>query len=39
MERKSLNDYVSVYKELLKAGDVQIAYAELVKYVQVKWSA
>lgn len=34
MIRKSLNDYVSAYRELLKVGDVQIAYAELVKYVQ-----
>ncbi|MBE2223223.1 MAG: hypothetical protein IAF02_16900 [Anaerolineae bacterium] len=34
MESKGLNSYVTVYKELLKAGDVQIAYAELVKYVQ-----
>ncbi len=34
MRTKDLNHYVSVYKELLKVGDVQIAYAELVKYVQ-----
>ena len=34
MRTKDLNDYESVYKELLKAGDVQISYAELVKYVQ-----
>lgn len=34
MKRKGLNDYVSAYKEMLKVGDVQIAYAELVKYVQ-----
>ncbi|MEH6556981.1 MAG: hypothetical protein V7459_02490 [Oceanicoccus sp.] len=34
MKTKNLNRYVSVYKELLKSGDVQIAYAELVKYVQ-----
>lgn len=34
MKRKSLNHYVSTYRELLKVGDVQVAYAELVKYVQ-----
>jgi hypothetical protein len=34
MNAKDLNGYVSVYKELLKAGEVQIAYAHLVKYVQ-----
>ncbi|MBP6179676.1 MAG: hypothetical protein KA480_15235, partial [Anaerolineales bacterium] len=34
MKKKKLNYYVSAYKELLKNGDVQVAYAELVKYVQ-----
>lgn len=34
MKTKDLNSYVSAYKELLKAGEVQIAYAQLVKYVQ-----
>lgn len=34
MKTKSLNGYVSTYKELLKAGEVQIAYEQLVKYVQ-----
>ena len=34
MKKKNLNYYVSAYKELLKNGDVQVAYAELVKYVQ-----
>ena len=29
-----MNGCVNVYKELLKEGDVQIAYAGLVKYVQ-----
>lgn len=34
MKTKDLNDYVSAYKELLKTGEVQVAYAQLVKYVQ-----
>lgn len=34
MKKKNLNDFVSAYKELLKNGDIQVAYAELVKYVQ-----
>lgn len=34
MKKKNLNYYVSAYKELLKNGDIQLAYAELVKYVQ-----
>lgn len=34
MTTKDLNGYVSVYKDLLQTGEVQIAYAELVKYVQ-----
>ena len=34
MKKKNLNYFVSAYKELLKNGDVQVAYAELVKYVQ-----
>jgi hypothetical protein len=34
MKTNDLNGYVSVYKELLKVGEVQIAYARLVKYVQ-----
>ncbi len=34
MKKKNLNYFVSAYKELLKNGDVQAAYAELVKYVQ-----
>lgn len=34
MRKKDLNSYVSVYKQLLKEGDVRIAYAGLVKYVQ-----
>tara|TARA_R110001599_G_scaffold24094_1_gene87282 strand:+ start:732 stop:1226 length:495 start_codon:yes stop_codon:yes gene_type:complete len=32
--KKDLNGYVSTYKELLTAGDVQIAYAQMIKYVQ-----
>lgn len=34
MKQNGLNNCVSIYKELLKAGDIQIAYAGLVKYVQ-----
>ena len=34
MKKKDLNDFISAYKELLKNGDLQIAYAALVKYVQ-----
>ncbi len=34
MKKKNLNYFVSAYKELLKDGDVQVAYAELVKYIQ-----
>ena len=34
MQKKNLNYFVSAYKEVLKNGDVQVAYAELVKYVQ-----
>lgn len=34
MVKTDLNGYVSVYKKLLKEGDVQIAYSGLVKYVQ-----
>ena len=30
---KNLNDYVKVYKEQLKKGDILIAYNELVKFV------
>jgi hypothetical protein len=34
MKKKDLNYFISAYKELLKDGDIQVAYAELVKYVQ-----
>ena len=34
MKKKDLNYFVSAYKGLLKNGDIQVAYAELVKYVQ-----
>ena len=34
MKKKNLNHYVTAYKELLINGDVQVAYTELVKYVQ-----
>jgi len=34
MKTKDLNGYVSIYKDLLKTGEVQMAYAQLVKYVQ-----
>ena len=34
MKKKDLNYFVSAYKELLKSGEIQVAYAELVKYVQ-----
>jgi len=34
MKKKNLNYLVSVYKEQLEKGDVQVAYSELVKYVQ-----
>ncbi len=34
MEKTNLNYFVTAYKELLKNGDVQVAYAELVKFVQ-----
>lgn len=34
MKKKNLNYFVAAYKELLKNGDIQVAYAELVKYVQ-----
>ncbi len=34
MKEKNLNYFVSAYKELLKTGEIQVAYAELVKYVQ-----
>ncbi len=34
MKKKNLNYFVSAYKELLKNGDIQTAYAGLVKYVQ-----
>lgn len=34
MKKKNLNYFVSAYKESLKNGDIQVAYAELVKYVQ-----
>lgn len=34
MKEKDLSHCVSVYKKLLKEGDIQIAYAGLVKYVQ-----
>ncbi|WP_312501949.1 DUF7000 family protein [Lacrimispora sp.] len=30
---KSLNDYITVYKEILEQGDIQIAYESLRKYV------
>jgi hypothetical protein len=33
-KKKNLNYFVSAYKESLKNGDVQVAYAKLVKYVQ-----
>jgi len=33
MTKKALSDYVSIYKEQLDKGDIQIAYRELVKYV------
>lgn len=34
LKKKKLNYFVTVYKEVLKSGDVQVAYAGLVKYVQ-----
>lgn len=34
MKTKDLNHYISVYKELLAQRDIQIAYSELMKYVQ-----
>jgi len=34
VKKKNLNYSVTVYKELLKNGDVQVAYAELMKYIQ-----
>ena len=34
MKKKKMNYFVSAYKESLKNGDIQVAYAELVKYVQ-----
>lgn len=34
MKKKNLNYFVAAYKELLKNGDIQVAYTELVKYVQ-----
>jgi hypothetical protein len=34
VKKKNLNYFVSAYKELLKNGDIQVAYTELVKYVQ-----
>lgn len=34
MKTRTLNSYVSVYKEQLQKGDVQAAYAGLVKYLQ-----
>ena len=34
MKKKNLNYFVSAYKGVLKNGDIQVAYAELVKYVQ-----
>ena len=34
MKKKDLNYFVAAYKELLKNGDIQVAYTELVKYVQ-----
>lgn len=34
MNKRDFNGYVSVYKAFLNEGDVQIAYAGLVKYVQ-----
>lgn len=30
---KNLNDYVSIYQQQLKKGDILIAYTELVKFV------
>ena len=32
-KKKSLNDYIAVYKGLLGQGDIQIAYESLRKYV------
>jgi hypothetical protein len=34
VKKRNLNYFVAAYKEALKNGDVQVAYAELVKYVQ-----
>ena len=34
MQKKKLNYFIAAYKELLKNGDVQVAYTELVKFVQ-----
>ncbi|MDH5232240.1 MAG: hypothetical protein OEY38_19435 [Gammaproteobacteria bacterium] len=34
MKSKDLNHFVSVYKKALDQGDIQVAYTELVKYVQ-----
>jgi hypothetical protein len=34
MKTKDLNGYVAIYKDLLETGELQIAYAQLVKYVQ-----
>ncbi|WP_008311724.1 DUF7000 family protein [Leptolyngbya sp. PCC 6406] len=34
MKKRNLSSYIFAYKELLTKGDVQIAYAELVKYIQ-----
>lgn len=34
MKKKNLNHFVSAYKESLKNDELQVAYAELVKYVQ-----
>lgn len=31
--KKSLNDYVKIYKEALDQGDIQIAYHQLLNYV------
>ena len=34
MKKKDLNYFVSVYKGLLENGDIQVAYDQLVKYIQ-----
>ena len=34
MQKKDLKQLVSIYKKQLEKGEVQVAYAELIKYVQ-----